>query len=459
MRRVIARSLATAALCLCTMGYAQTQPAAQPAGIDALLEQIRNSQSDATRISQEREQRFLRNKNEQAELLRQAERELASARTRADAARSRFDGQQREITALKQQLQTRAGDYTQVNAAVRQLAGEMRSSAAESMLTAQFPERMDFLESLADGRDLPSLSELETLWFTLTQEMAESGKVARFDAEIVDEQGARRNAEVIRVGGFTAFADGQYLAASNEGRLLTALPRQPERSLRGVARSFAKETESPVAAALIDPSRGSLLLLEGEKPSLAERIRQGGMVGYVIMLIGAVGLLIALGQLGYLEAVGRRMRTQLRSLATPQNDNPLGRLMQSFSSESRSDDDDPELLELKLSEAVLRETPPLERAQSILRLFVAAAPLLGLLGTVTGMIVTFQAITMFGAGDPRLMADGISQALVTTVQGLVVALPLLFLNGLLGTRSRALVQILDEQSARLLAQRLEGGRV
>ena len=429
---------------------------AQPSGLDALLEQIRKSQSESTRINQEREQRFLRNKNEQAELLRQAERELASAKTRADAARARFDAQQREVAALKAQLQERAGDYVQVNAAVRQLAGELRGAAADSMLTAQFPERMDFLEELAAGSALPSLSELETLWFTLTQEMTESGKVARFRTEIVDEQGTRREAEVIRVGSFTAFADGRYLATSNEGRLLTALPRQPDRRLRNLAEGFA-EADGLVAPVLVDPSRGNLLLIEGEKPSLGERIRQGGLVGYVIIVIGVVGLLMASAQMIYLEAVGRRMRLQLSELRAPRADNPLGRLLQSFASNTSQVEDDPELLELKLSEAVLRETPPLERAQSILRLFVAAAPLLGLLGTVTGMIVTFQAITVFGTGDPRLMADGISQALVTTVQGLVVALPLLFLNGLLATRSRALVQILDEESARLLAQRLEGG--
>jgi biopolymer transport protein ExbB len=442
---------------LVATGVATAQaPGAQPGSLDALLDQIRKGQSASARISQEREQRFLRNRSEQAELLREAERDLAAAKSRADGVRARFDAQQREIAALKAQLQARAGDYVQVNAAVRQLAGELRSSAADSMLTAQFPERMDFLEDLAAGKALPSLAELETLWFTLTQEMTESGKVVRFATEIVDERGARRAAEVTRVGSFTAFADGRYLATSNEGRLLTALPRQPERKLRRVAEQFA-ESDAPVAPVLIDPSRGSLLLIEGEKPTLRERIRQGGLVGYVIIAIGVVGLLTAFAQLAYLQAVGHRVRRQLASLQSPRSDNPLGRVLRVFGEDARADDD-PELLELKLSEAVLREMPPLERAQSILKLFAATAPLLGLLGTVTGMIVTFQAITIFGTGDPKLMADGISQALVTTVLGLVVALPLLFVNALLATRARSVVQILDEQSAGLLAQRLEAGR-
>ncbi|MFP5304715.1 MAG: MotA/TolQ/ExbB proton channel family protein [Gammaproteobacteria bacterium] len=430
---------------------------AQGTGLDKLLEQVRESQSQSARINQEREQRFLRNKNEQAQLLQEAERDLAAAKARADAARSRFDAQQREIGALKTQLQQRAGDYIQVNAAVRQLAGEFRAAAADSLVTAQFPERMAFLETLAESRDLPSVAELEELWFTLQQQMTEGGKVVSFPAEIVDEEGARKNADVTRIGTFTAFADGRYLAVTGNGTQLMALPRQPAWRLRNVAAEF-EESDEPVAPALIDPSRGSLLLIEGERPTLAERVRQGGLVGYVIIAIGVVGLLLALGQMTYLELVGRRVRAQLKNLNLPRTDNPLGRVLRVFGEDPAQRGDDPELLELRLSEAVLREMPPLERAQSILRLFAAAAPLLGLLGTVTGMIVTFQTITVFGTGDPKLMADGISQALVTTVEGLTVAVPLLFINALLATRARALVQILDEQSAGLLAQRLESQR-
>lgn len=446
---------------LCATVLIGTAQAASPGGMDALLQQIQQGQTETARIDAAREQRFVKNRNEQAALLQQAERELAVIRKQADGVRARFETQKQQITALREQLKTRAGDYVQVASSVRELAAELRAQAADSMLTAQFPERIEFFDALADGRGLPSFNELETLWFTLTQEMAENGKVARFEAEIVDASGVRRRADVVRVGAFTAFADGEYLTPSDQGRMLTALARQPSRSLQATARAFAKagsDTDGGVAEALVDPSRGSLLRLEGEKPGWIERIHQGGLVGYVILVIGAAGLVIALLQMSYLELVHRRVRAQIKNMLTPHEDNPLGRLMHAFARDTQGQDDDPELLELKLSEAVLRETPPLERAQSILKLFIAAAPLLGLLGTVTGMIVTFQAITMFGSGDPRLMADGISQALVTTVQGLSVALPLLFLNGLLATRARSIVQVMDEQSARLLAERLEGAR-
>ncbi len=425
--------------------------------LDELLKQVKESQTQASQLNREREQRFLRDKNKRQAMLAEAEQDLAKSKARADASRKRFDAAQREIGELKQQLQERAGDYVQVTAAVRQLAGDFRTVASDSLVTAQVPDRMDFLEQIADSQDLPGISELEQLWYLLQEEMTEGGKVVRFSADVVDEQGLRRPAEVVRIGTFTAMADGRYLVAGDSGTVLDALPRQPGWSLSRLAASFA-DAEDAIAPALVDPSRGSLLVIEGEKPSLLERVNQGGLVGYVIILIGIVGIVLAVAQMSYLEVVGRRMRAQLKQLRVPRDDNPLGRVLRVFSDDPEHRDDDPELLELRLSEAVLREMPMLERAQSILKLFAAAAPLLGLLGTVTGMIVTFQTITVFGTGDPKLMADGISQALVTTVLGLCAAIPLLFINSLLATRARSLVQILDEQSAGLLAERLEGGR-
>jgi len=114
-----------------------------------------------------------------------------------------------------------------------------------------------------------------------------------------------------------------------------------------------------------------------------------------------------------------------------------------------------ELLQLKLDEAVLAEIPALERGNSLIKLLAAIAPLLGLLGTVTGMILTFQAISLFGSGDPKLMAGGISQALVTTVLGLVVAIPLLFSHSVIAYLSRSMIQRLDEQCAGVLARSAE----
>lgn len=423
-----------------------------PQGLDALLREVQASAQQGAQINREREERFLRERNQRQELLRQAEAERRAAEQRIAAVRRQFEAQQKEITELKGRLRDTVGELDQMYAGIRATAADLRALAADSLITAQSPEALELLDTLASGRELPGIPELEALWVALLEQLTESGRSVRFPAEVVGADGRRRQTEVVRIGPFTAMADGEYLVLDEQARLV-ALPRQPGGAAQRLARSFPRAREG-LAEALIDPSRGSLLLVEGEKPDLRERVGQGGVVGLVILLIGAVGVLIALGQGLYLLRTGRAMRAQLKQLGTPRNDNPLGRVLGSLAGETNVDD--PELLELKLSEAVLRETPRLERAQSILKLFAAVAPLLGLLGTVTGMIATFQAITVFGTGDPKLMAGGISQALVTTVLGLVVAIPLLFLNALLATRSRVLIQTLDEQSAVLLAQRLEG---
>jgi biopolymer transport protein ExbB len=133
-------------------------------------------------------------------------------------------------------------------------------------------------------------------------------------------------------------------------------------------------------------------------------------------------------------------------------DNPLGRILSVYDDNETID---PESLELKIDEAILREVPQLEKYHSIVKVFAAIAPLLGLLGTVVGMIVTFQALTLFGTGDPKLMAGGISQALVTTMLGLIVAIPLVFLHSILTSWSGTLIEILEEQSAGLIARHAE----
>lgn len=434
---------------ICNMGFAQ----AAPSGLDELLRQVQESSQQMSKANQEREQRFLRNKNEQAAELQKAEANLAAAEARIARIRGKFDTSQAEIKALKEKLQARVGDTGAMYAAVRQAAGDFRAVAAESLVTAQVPQRLQLLDTLAKGAELPSLGDLEKFWYVLQQEMTEGGKVTRFDAEIVDDEGLKQKAKVTRVGVFTAFANGQYLAMQTDGRL-AALARQPGHGATSLAKKFA-DSDDPYAPIVIDPSHGNLMALESARPNLTDRIEQGGVIGYIIIFIGLAGAVLAIYQFWVLTVAGRGMREQLQRLSTPTLDNPLGRVLACLKDEMSAD---PEVIELHVSEAVLRETPRLERFQGLIKLIVAAGPLLGLLGTVSGMIITFQVITEVGAGDPKVMAGGISQAMVATVLGLGIAIPLLFVNTLLMARSRALVQILDEQSAGLLAQRLEAAR-
>lgn len=445
------RFVMTVALCGLLAGLASAPAAAQD--MQALLQEIREAGREQQRINREREQRFLRERSKQQQRLREARAERDAARQKAEAARAEYEKGQRRIAEREKELQEASADLGRLFSAARSTAGDLHEQARSSPVTIELPERLDQLSTIADNPELPSISQLESLWFLLMQDMAATGQVTRFDSTITDIFGNEREAELIRVGDFSAFTREGYVLLPEGGRRAQLLPNQPGGGYVGAAEDLFTAEEGALEPALIDPSRGRLLEVEADKPDLMARVHQGGVVGYTILGIGAVGLLLALLQLGYLVITGRRVRRQLDDTAQPADNNPLGRVLAAAGSDKG--EEDAELLELQLSEAVVKETPRLERFQSLLKLFVAVAPLMGLLGTVTGMILTFQSITLFGTSDPKLMAGGISQALVTTVLGLCVAIPLLFLNSLLGARSRALVQTLDEESALVLARRLE----
>jgi biopolymer transport protein ExbB len=255
---------------------------------------------------------------------------------------------------------------------------------------------------------------------------------------------------VVRVGLFNVIADGKYLEFIPETGRLIELLRQPQSRYTGRAEDLEDAT-SGLQSFAIDPTRGQLLSLLVQSPSLMERIAQGKVVGYVIITIGIIGLLIALWRMAALAATSAKVNRQAKNLDQPGN-NPLGRVIKIALD---SPGVDVEGLELKLGEAILKETPHFYAWLPFLKIISVVAPLLGLLGTVTGMIVTFQAITLYGAGDPKLMAGGISTALVTTVLGLVVAIPMVFLHTLVQSRSKRLTQILQEEAAGMLSERAE----
>ncbi|MCK5189243.1 MAG: MotA/TolQ/ExbB proton channel family protein, partial [Methylococcales bacterium] len=211
------------------------------------------------------------------------------------------------------------------------------------------------------------------------------------------------------------------------------------------------EAQTGTVAVGIDPTRGVILSMLIQAPDSLERIDQGGFIGYIILIMGAVGFIYAIVRLVKLTLTGQKMNAQMSS-SVANIDNPLGRVI---AAAEQDQSEDTENLELILDEAITREIPQLEKGLPMIKLLAAVAPLLGLLGTVTGMIATFQSISLFGTGDPKLMASGISQALVTTMLGLCVAIPLLFLHSLVASRSRTLVQILDEQTAGLISRRAE----
>ena len=281
--------------------------------------------------------------------------------------------------------------------------------------------------------------------------MGESSKVVAFPHEVVTSSGEPLDVQLVRIGDFNLIANGKYYNFLAETGKVVELSRQPAARFTSAARDLEQAAAGEVVSFGVDPTRGQLLSLLVQAPSLRERIDQGREVGYLIIVLGAFGIAIVIYKMITLSMTSSKVRAQIRS-GTPSPDNPLGRVLMAYEENKTVD---VETLELKLDEAILKETPALERGLTIIKIISAVAPLFGLLGTVTGMIATFQAITLFGTGDPKLMANGISQALVTTVLGLVVAIPTLLLHSFVAGMSKRVIHVLEEQSAGIIAVHAE----
>jgi biopolymer transport protein ExbB len=433
--------------------------AARAAGsLEELLQETKNTRALQAKANAGREQEFVSRRDQQATLLAEAQRARDAAAKRSQDLSSQFDANEVKLTELGELRTARLGTLGELFGVVRQASTDVSSVVYDSLISAQYPGRDEFFNKLSKTTALPSITELEQLWFEMQREMTETGRVARFRTNIVTEDGTPKEAEVVRIGAFTAMTDGgRYLIYLPGVRTLTVLSRQPSSSMQNLAQGVEAAKSGYVEAA-VDPSRGILLSLFVQRPNVWERIQRGESVGYVIIVVGVIGALCALYQFIYLVRARAGVSRQLKNTDVPSNDNPLGRVLATFKGDPTMIDEDAEVVELRISEAVLREVPVLERFQAFLRLAVAAGPLLGLIGTVVGMIITFQSITESGSSDPKLMANGIGQAMIATVLGLGIAVPLLFVNAGLSSLSRSIVQVLDEQSAGLLAESLERAR-
>jgi biopolymer transport protein ExbB len=445
------RLLALLAFALCSLFAARAQAAET---LDQLLEQTKNARALEAQAHAAREQEFIEHRERQKKLLEQARLERDAAQAQSDRLSAQFDANELKLNELETLLDSRQGNLGELFGVTRQVAGDTSGVIYNSLISAQHPGREEFFGRLARAKALPSITDLEQLWFELLREMTESGRVARFPTEIVQAHGERQKAEVVRIGGFIAMSDGRYLSFNPGGNTLNVLPRQPGSELQALALALQQARQGYVRS-VVDPSRGVLLSLYTQRPNVWERIEKGEAVGYVILAVGAIASLCALYQFLYLIRVRLAVRRQLGRLDQPTTDNPLGRVLATFKGDPARIEEDAEVVELRISEAVLREQPSLERFQAFLRLAVAAGPLLGLIGTVIGMIVTFQSITESGSSDPKLMAAGIGQAMIATVLGLGIAIPLLFVNAGLASLSDGVVQVLDEQSTGILAEHIE----
>jgi biopolymer transport protein ExbB len=393
-------------------------------------------------------------KDRQVELLAQARVQLRQSEALSQQLETTYNENEITLAEYEARLTERLGEMGELFGVVRQVATDMSGYVWDSLTSSQLGSRRDLLEKLGRSKELPSTEDLENLWYELQREMTAQGHVVAYTAPVLTTEGVVREQEVIRAGPFSAVSQGKYLLWEVDEQKLRELTRQPPARYVNTIEDFAS-TESGYAELAVDPSRGSLLNALTDTPGVLERVNQGGFVGYVIIALGLFAVVLGLFRWVVIANTTRKVEAQ-RKASGARNDNPLGRIL-GVHEENR--DVDAETLELKLDEAVLRESSSLEKFLWLVKTVSVVAPLLGLLGTVTGMIQTIQANTLFGAGDPKMMAGGISEALVTTMLGLMTAIPLVLLHATLANSTRRITDILDEQSAGLIATRAEHGNV
>ena len=421
-----------------------------------LIELVRQAEIVQSQEIRDRTAAFNAERNNRQALLNQEQAERGAQEQRSNELEATFNANELEIADKQDQLEERLGALRELFGHLTGAAGDARETLDLSVVSAQYPGRTDFLEDMiakmSSTTELPSIAEIERLWAEIMHEIVESGNVTKFSTSVAAPDGSVSQQEVVRIGNYQLLSNGDYLSYEPSNGRVIILPSQPDR-YTGEAGEL--QTSSATFNRVgIDPtgSRGGTFLRAIiASPSLVDKWHQGGTVGYIITGLFGVAMLLSIWRLIVLMGVSGKVSKQLKSNSANAN-NPLGRVLM-IQQENASIDT--ETLELKLNEQILKERPSIEAWINIVKIIAAVAPLMGLLGTVTGMIVVFQGITLFGAGDVQGMAGGISQALVTTVLGLCVAIPTVLLHTLLNSRAMRIVHILDEQAAGIVAEKSE----
>ncbi|WP_133469296.1 MotA/TolQ/ExbB proton channel family protein [Paraglaciecola marina] len=420
--------------------------------LEELLEDVKKNRVSEAQINKQREAEFQSERADKQALVRKAQADLKAEKARGDALAKQFSDNEVALAEKEAELVQATGTLGEMFGVVRQASAEAYGQISTSIVSAEFPGRGEFLKRMSEeSKGLPNIKELEDLWFALQTEMTESGQVSKFTTEVVNLDGGSQQQEVLRVGTFNLVGEQGYLVYDDQNKMVQPLGRQPDGYLVSSALELLNAS-SGLVPFYADPSSGAILGLLKEKATMMERYHAGGYVGYVITFMLAIGLLIGLYKIVTLTIIGGKIRSQAKNVASPSTGNPLGRILQVYQDNKSQD---VETLELKLDEAIMRELPKIDSGINVIKIFAAIAPLLGLLGTVLGMILTFQQITLFGTGDPKLMAGSISMALVTTAQGIIAALPLLLTHSIVAGRSKSITHILDEQAAGIVAAHAE----
>jgi len=448
-----------------TAAIADTQTTTLAKNKQNLVTLATKSKRHDNSVNAKREAAFLANKKNQLSQLKSAKKAFTDEQKKSEKLEKTFSDNEKSVAEAHAKLREELGTLKEIFGHLTAAAGDARSQFADSIISAEHPGREIFLDTFirdmeSDTR-LPSSQQIENLWQELEREIIASGKISQFENDLITPNGDIVQATITRVGNFNLIANSKYLSFSSDNNTISQLSRQP--SSNGAPGIAQLNTLGPAEYVnfSIDPTGpigGSYLRAMIGTPNIKERWHQGGIIGYVISAFGIIALLLASWRFVDLTIKYQRVRKQLtqwnagESIDTGKANNPLAHILLVYQS---TPDLDAESIEIRLGEAILKQKPSIERYLGAIKIISMITPLLGLLGTVSGMIMTFQAITIFGAGDPKTMAGGISSALVTTVLGLVVAIPTVLAHSALVSRANNITHLLRQQSAGLIALRQE----
>jgi len=444
-----------------SLSYAEDgeEDTVQPSNPQELLEVVKQGQFADTRQQRSREAQFRNEKNKQAKLLSDAKAERARLEAEAARLEQKFEANEALLVVAEEQLRERLGSLNEIFGHLAGNTTEARNIMEQSITAAQFgKDREEFMRALGskmnEGIKLASIGELETLWYELQREINASGEVVKFNTEVITTDGNVENRDVVRVGNFNVVSDGQYLTYSPTRGAYSELGSQPAGRYTAQSSDILNGDTFPVQFAVdpTGPQGGSLLASLISMPSTWGKMQEGGFVGTVLMIIGSLATLLFIWRFYELWTIRGSVIAQAGS-ATLTNDNALGRILKIAEDDKEADT---ETLELKMAEQILKERPAVEGLNWVLKIVSVVAPLMGLFGTIIGMIETFTMITLFGTGDPKTMASGISTALVTTWLGLMVAIPTTFMYATVNNISRGVLGTIEEHSTGMAAKRSEG---
>tara|TARA_A100001388_G_scaffold274770_1_gene258995 strand:+ start:1324 stop:2748 length:1425 start_codon:yes stop_codon:yes gene_type:complete len=453
--------------------HAQEDVEKAPTNLDQLLELVKKGKFQEQAENRKREVEFKAKVDEQDAILRREQRELERQERIADQLEEEFKNNQERIRVAEEAYLKKLGSLNEIFGHIQSVSTDSRVTFESSLYAAEYKEefaekkrkgeaeyeigREEFLiglsKDMSGGLVLPTIADLKRVMVEMFEEMKASAEVSRFTTNVINVDGTQTECEVVRIGVYNAVCGDKYLEYVPAKGQYQFLARQPAgRYTNSADRISDADVSSGYVSFSVDPSGpsgGALLANLVQNPSLLERIQQGGIIGYIILAIGGITLLYAIFKYVMLWLTSRAVHAQLSS-TTPNQSNPLGRVLSVGKTHMK---DEIDRLELKLAEAIMGERPAIERGISFVKIVSVVAPLAGLLGTVTGMIITFQQITLFGTGDPKIMAGGISQALVTTVLGLVVAIPTTLAHSFLQSSARSVVDVLEEQATGIVAEK------